>query len=133
MVKALLVAHKHDYTLKDHFEGTAKDGILKGYYSGMPLWRTLIGYVGIHGNYDLEKGDLKIEVAPNLFFWGMQCLCGIGVLVLGYKGIFEHPFFLGAGFCLFFSMIIFIMNKHEKQEYIYQLKRVYDERKKEQQ
>ena len=66
-VANILTSLRRDNYLSKTFEGTAKNGLLRGFYTKIALYNSgvVIGYVKIKGQYDLNEGNLKLDVDPS--------------------------------------------------------------------
>ncbi|MFN6076400.1 MAG: hypothetical protein ACK476_13410 [Fluviicola sp.] len=87
-VKSILSSLKKDSHFSKTFEGTAKNGVLKGAYTNLALVNGMaIGYVKISGNYDLVKGNLNLILKPSLLFLLVMLLNFTLTFIVFYPGI----------------------------------------------
>ncbi len=87
-VSIILTSLRKDNHLSKTFEGTAKNGSLSGFYTNLALINGMvIGYVKIKGQYDLDKGDLKLEVVPSNLYWIALTFAFVAITFLSYKGL----------------------------------------------
>ena len=100
-VQAILSALRKDQHLSKTFEGSAKDGLLTGFYTNLALINGLVlGYVKIKGLYDLTNGNLTVKVVPSNLFWVVVSFAILVISILTYKGITESKMYF-VGSCLF--------------------------------
>jgi uncharacterized membrane protein len=97
-VANILTSLRKDNHIAKTFEGTAKNGYLKGFYTNLALINgVVIGYVKIRGQYNRDKGDLKLEIVPSNLYW---IVLTFAILVIGFltcKGLTENKiFFIGS-------------------------------------
>lgn len=87
----------------------------------------VIGYVKIKGQYNREKGDLKVEAIPGNLYWIVIIFCIISITVLTYEGIAKDKLML-IGSLLFlafaFAFAITIIYLVESKSFIRQLNRI---------
>lgn len=97
-VANILTSLRKDNHLAKTFEGTAKNGLLSGFYTNLALINgVVIGYVKIKGQYDRDKGDLKFEIVPSNLYWIVLTFAILVIGFLTYKGLSENKmFFIGS-------------------------------------
>lgn len=75
LVLSVLKALRNDYELSKTFEGSIKNGIISGTFSMLALINGMvIGFLKVEGVYSKEKGELTIEIKPNMLYWILQVL-----------------------------------------------------------
>lgn len=85
----------------------------------------VIGYVKIKGQYNREKGDLKVEAIPGNLYWIVIIFCIISITVLTYEGITKDKLMLiGSLLFLAFAFAITIIYLVESKSFIRQLNRI---------
>jgi len=106
-VANILTSLRRDNYLSKTFEGTAKNGLLRGFYTKIALYNSgvVIGYVKIKGQYDLNEGNLKLDVAPSNLYWIVMALSVVVVVFLTYKGINQNEVFLMGSFLFLFMAL----------------------------
>ncbi len=85
----------------------------------------VIGYVKIKGQYDLEKGDLKIQVIPSNLCWVVIAFNLIAITILTTKGITgDFSLFIGSFLFLLMTLVIMIAFIVESRSFIKQIIRI---------
>jgi hypothetical protein len=122
-VKTILTSLTADYHFSKTFEGKIKNGYLSGLYTNLALVNSMvIGYVKIKGDYDLEKGDLKIVVFPSILFWAVSNFILIGSTILFFQG--DSSDYIGAFFLVLFEIVTYIIFLIESWSFIKNIKRL---------
>lgn len=124
-VKRILSSLKKDIHFSKTFEGTAKNGVLKGAYTNLALVNGMaIGYVKIYGTYDLVKGNLNLVVKPSLLFFLVMLLNFTLTFIVFYPGIIGRQVDFIAVVCiLIFSFIHFLILIIEKSSFIRRIRK----------
>ncbi len=105
-VKSILTSIRKDDHFAKTFEGITENGLLNGFYTNLALINgVVIGYVKIKGQYNRDKGDLKLEVVPGNLYWIILTLALLVFAFLTYKGITENKMFY-IGSLLFLFMVL---------------------------
>ena len=125
-INNILRSLRKDHHLSKTFEGSAKNGLLSGFYTNLALINGLvIGYVKIKGLYDRDKGDLKLEVIPSNLYWIVMTFALLGMAILTYKGLAENKmYFIGSFLFLFMALgwtLAFVL---ESKSFIKHIKRI---------
>lgn len=122
-VKTILTSLTADYHFSKTFEGKIKNGYLSGLYTNLALVNGMvIGYVKIKGDYDLEKGDLKIVVFPSILFWAVCIFVLIGNTILFFQR--DSSSNIGAFFIILFGIVNYIVYLAESWSFIKNIKRI---------
>ncbi len=125
-VANFLTSLRQDNHLAKTFEGSAKNGILEGFYSNLALINgVVLGYVKIRGKYDRDKGDLKFEIVPGNLYWIVLIFAILVIGVLTYKGLTGNKmFFIGSFLFLIIALgwtLAFVL---EGKSFIRHIKRI---------
>lgn len=124
-VNKILTSLSKDKHLSQTFEGSAINGCLNGFYTNLALINGMvIGYVKIKGQYDRDKGDLKIKVIPSNLYWIVIAFSIIAITILTYKGMTEDKLILiGSVVFLFIALVITVAFLLESRSFIKNIRR----------
>jgi hypothetical protein len=105
-VSNILILLRKDNHLSKTFEGTMKNGSLTGFYTNLALINGMVmGYVKIKGQYDRNKGNLKLEIVPSNLYWLVLTFAVVAGVCLSYEGLTESKmFFIGSFLFLFMAL-----------------------------
>jgi hypothetical protein len=125
-VDKILTSLRKDAHFAKTFEGSAKNGFLDGFYTNLALINgMIIGYVKIRGQYDRDKGDLRIEVVPGNLYWIVMVFAVMVIAFLTYRGLIENTqFLIGSSLFFFIALgwtIAFVL---ESKSFIKHIKRM---------
>lgn len=122
----ILTSLRKDQHLSQTFEGSASNGRLKGFYTNLALInKMVIGYVKIKGQYDREKGDLRIVVIPSNLYWVVIIFSLIATITLAYEGIIREKLILiGSFLFLLFGFVITVAYLLESKSFIKHIERI---------
>ena len=123
----ILTALRKDNHLSKTFDGSAKNGVISGFYTNIALFNggMVIGYVKIKGQYNRDKGDLSFEIVPSNVYW-LVLIFAIGAIgFLTYKGLTEdNMLFMGAFLFLFLILGWTLAHMLEGRHFIKHIKRI---------
>lgn len=101
IIEKVIREMKSDSYLKTCFEGEIKEGLIIGQFTRLALLNGMvIGYTKVLGEYNLEKGELKLITKPNVLFYLLSVLVILGFTIQSYL--------MQLDFVLFFPFILII-------------------------
>lgn len=122
LVLSVLKAFRNDPELSKTFEGSIKNGLISGTYSMLALINGMvIGYVKVEGVYSKEKGDLTIEIKPNLLFWFLHLFLLIGGV---FAAFISTEKWIVNSFLIVFSALLILFFFIDSNSFIKKLKHI---------
>lgn len=123
LVLSVLKALRKDPELSKTFEGSIKNGMISGAYSMLGLINGMvIGYLKVEGVYSKEKGDLTIEIKPNLLFWFLHLFLLMGGVFAAFLSTEKR---ILISFSIVFSALLILFYFIDTNSFIKKLKQIH--------
>ena len=128
-VKTILSSLRKDDHLSKTFEGTAENGLLTGFYTNLALVNGMvIGYVKIKGHYNIDQGNLNLQVVPSRLYWVAMLFNITCLTLLSYQGFAgDRGALIGSflfGFMALANTIIYLLGRRSFLKHIGRVSRI---------